>query len=93
VDALKDISGQWSVVQNAWDVAQDASLRANGQIAAVVDAEGVDRELVTSPVLFDRAPVTLTRAPLFAEHTDEILAELGRNDEQVLELTIAGAAT
>jgi crotonobetainyl-CoA:carnitine CoA-transferase CaiB-like acyl-CoA transferase len=93
VDALKGIEGQWSVVQNAWDVAQDVSLRANGQIAAVLDAEGVERELVASPVLFDRAPVTLTRAPLFAEHTDEILAELGKNDEQVLELKIAGAAT
>ncbi len=93
VDALKGIEGQWSVVQNAWDVAQDESLRANGQIAAVVDAEGVERELVTNPVLFDRTPAQLTRAPLFAEHTDEILAELGKNEEQVLDLKIAGAAT
>jgi len=91
--ALKGIEGQWSVVQNAWDVAQDESLRANGQIAAVVDADGVDRELVCSPVLFDRAAPHLRRAPQFAEHTDEILAELGRSQEQVLELKLAGAAT
>jgi crotonobetainyl-CoA:carnitine CoA-transferase CaiB-like acyl-CoA transferase len=53
----------------------------------------VERELVTAPVQFDESPATLTRGPDFAEHTEEILKEIGRDDEQILNLRIAGAAT
>jgi crotonobetainyl-CoA:carnitine CoA-transferase CaiB-like acyl-CoA transferase len=93
VAAFEGMEGQWSVVQDAWEVGQDATLRELGQISQVVDAEGVRRELVANPVQFDRSPPSLTRAPLFAEHTDEILRELGRSDEQLLDLKIAGAVT
>lgn len=92
-EVLGTIEGQWAVVQNSWDVANDPQLRANGQIAKVVDADGVNRELVASPVQFDRKHFQLERAPLFAEHTDQILAELGKSEEEMIELKIAGAAT
>ena len=42
---------------------------------------------------FDDDPLTLTRAPQFAEHTDDVLRELGFDDEQIIELKIAGAIT
>jgi crotonobetainyl-CoA:carnitine CoA-transferase CaiB-like acyl-CoA transferase len=90
---LEQVDGQWAVVQNAWEVGQDPSLRANGMIASVTDAEGTPRELVASPVQFDETPPRLTRAPQFAEHTDEVLAELGLSDEELIELKIAGAVT
>ncbi|MFD9324022.1 CaiB/BaiF CoA transferase family protein [Streptomyces sp. NPDC060053] len=86
-------AGQWAAVQNAWEVGQDPALRANGLIAPVVDADGVDRELVASPVQFDESPVGLTRAPQFAEHTDEVLRSLGLGDDELLALKIDGAAT
>ncbi|MEU6352710.1 CoA transferase [Streptomyces sp. NPDC047072] len=85
--------GQWAAVQNPWDVGQDPALRANGLIAQVVDAEGVDRELVANPVQFDETPVELTRAPQFAEHTDEVLLSLGLTEEQLLALKIDGAVS
>lgn len=85
--------GQWAAVQNAWEVGHDASLRANGLIAKVVDADGIDRELVANPVQFDETPVTLTRAPGFAEHTDEVLLEMGITEDELIELKIAGAVT
>ncbi|MFC8516062.1 CaiB/BaiF CoA transferase family protein [Streptomyces sp. NPDC057257] len=85
--------GQWAAVQNAWEVGQDPALRANGLIAPVVDADGVDRELVANPVQFDETPVDLTRAPQFAEHTDEVLRSLGLGDEELIALKIDGAAT
>ena len=41
----------------------------------------------------DVVPYRLTRAPLFAEHTDEVLRELGLSEEELLQLKIDGAAT
>ncbi|WP_433710349.1 CaiB/BaiF CoA transferase family protein [Nocardia sp. CA-084685] len=93
VEILGSGEGQWAAVQNAWEVGQDPSLRANDLIVAVVDADGVDRELVANPVQFDETPVTLTRAPQFAEHTDEILLELGLTEEELIALKIDGAVT
>jgi crotonobetainyl-CoA:carnitine CoA-transferase CaiB-like acyl-CoA transferase len=81
------------VVQDAWEVGNDEALQAIGQIADVTDAEGVPRRLVGSPVFFDRTAPTLTRAPLFAEHTDEILRELGHSDEELIGFKISGAVT
>ncbi len=93
LDVLSSQKGQWAAVQDAWDVANDVSLRANGMIASVEDAEGVRRELVANPVQFDVSPVSITRAPQFAEHTDDLLREMGRTDEQLIELKIARAIT
>ncbi|NEC90270.1 CaiB/BaiF CoA-transferase family protein [Streptomyces sp. SID12501] len=93
VEILSRGEGQWAAVQSAWEVGQDPALRANGLIAPVVDAEGVDRELVANPVQFDETPATLTRAPLFAEHTDDVLRSLGIGEEELIVLKIDGAAT
>ncbi|WP_123665956.1 CaiB/BaiF CoA transferase family protein [Actinocorallia herbida] len=93
VKAFEDMEGQWSVVQNNFEVGHDPALRGIGQIADVVDAEGRTQKLVASPVQFDREPIRLKRAPQFAEHTDEILRELGLSDEELITLKIAGAVT
>ena len=87
------MEGQWAVVQDTFEVGNDPALHDIGQIADVVDAEGVTRKLVGSPVQFNREAPQLTRGPLFAEHTDEILRELGVSDEELLGLKIAGAVT
>ncbi|MBB2773144.1 UNVERIFIED_ORG: crotonobetainyl-CoA:carnitine CoA-transferase CaiB-like acyl-CoA transferase [Mycolicibacterium obuense] len=60
-------------MQEAWEVAHDESLIANGRIADVVDAQGKRQRLVANPVKFDDAEAHLNRAPMFAEHTDEVL--------------------
>jgi crotonobetainyl-CoA:carnitine CoA-transferase CaiB-like acyl-CoA transferase len=93
VKAFDGMRGQWAAVQDPWTVGQDESLRANGLIAELTDADGRAQHLVSSPVQFDEQPFDLTRAPQFAEHTDEILSELGLDEEQMLQLKIAGAAT
>jgi crotonobetainyl-CoA:carnitine CoA-transferase CaiB-like acyl-CoA transferase len=87
------MEGQWAVAQDPWEVGQDAALRANGMIAEVCDVDGTRRELVANPVQFDQTPVSLTRAPQFAEHTDEILRGLGKSDDELITLKIAGAVT
>jgi crotonobetainyl-CoA:carnitine CoA-transferase CaiB-like acyl-CoA transferase len=88
-----DMEGQWGVAQDPWEVGQDAALRANGMIAEVLDIDGARRELVANPVQFDQTPATLTRAPQFAEHTDEILRGLGKSDDELINLKITGAVT
>ncbi|GAC1398272.1 MAG: CoA transferase [Mycobacterium sp.] len=86
-------TGQWAPVQDAWDLANDESLIANGRIAEIVDVEGNSRRLVNSPVKFDEGVAGLTRAPGFAEHTDEVIRELGVEDDRLIDLKIAGAIT
>jgi crotonobetainyl-CoA:carnitine CoA-transferase CaiB-like acyl-CoA transferase len=89
-----DLSGgPWAPVQDAWEAAHDESLTANGRIADVVDAHGNAQRLVANPVKFDEAAAHLTRAPKFAEHTDEVLRELGIDDHDLIELKIEGAIT
>lgn len=93
VALLAGIAGQWATVQDSWGVANDQSLRVNGMIGEFEDADGARRELVANPVQFDETPAELRRGPLFAEHTDEIVRELGITEERMLELKIAGAIT
>ena len=87
------MEGQWAVAQDPWEVGQDPAVRANGLIAEVIDSEGTTRELVANPVQFDEKPTQITRAPQFAEHTDEILRALGKSDDELIDLKISGAVT
>ena len=59
----------------------------------ITDADGTARQLVANPVQFDETPPDLQRAPQFAEHTDEILRELGKDEDEILQLKIDGACT
>jgi crotonobetainyl-CoA:carnitine CoA-transferase CaiB-like acyl-CoA transferase len=54
---------------------------------------GVERHLIANPVQFDEHPPHLTRGPRFAEQTDEILREVGRSGEEILQLKIGGTVT
>jgi crotonobetainyl-CoA:carnitine CoA-transferase CaiB-like acyl-CoA transferase len=93
VAAFEGLEGQWAVVQDTFELGHDPALREIGLIADVVDAEGVTRQLVANPVQFDREPAEISRGPLFAEHTDEILREIGLSEDELLLLKIAGAVT
>jgi crotonobetainyl-CoA:carnitine CoA-transferase CaiB-like acyl-CoA transferase len=93
ITRFADMEGQWAVAQDPWEVSQDPALRANGMIAEVIDTDGSTRELVANPVQFDEKPAQITRAPQFAEHTDEILRSLGRSDDELIDLKISGAVT
>ena len=93
VARLRTLEGQWAPIQDSVEAGHDVQLRANGYIAQVRDVDGNVAELVTAPVQFDEVPATPIRGPRFAEHTEEILRELGHNDEAILALRLAGAAT
>ena len=90
---MQGAQGQWALIQNYLEAGNDPQARANGYVRAVTDHTGVERELVANPVQFDETPPDIIRAPQFAEHTDEILRELGLDDEELIALKIAGAVT
>jgi crotonobetainyl-CoA:carnitine CoA-transferase CaiB-like acyl-CoA transferase len=93
VEHLQTLEGPWSPAMNPVELAADPQLEANGCLIPVIDADGETRKLVANPVQFDETPPKLTRGPLFAEHTDDILRELGRNDEEIIQLKLDGACT
>jgi crotonobetainyl-CoA:carnitine CoA-transferase CaiB-like acyl-CoA transferase len=93
VKRMDGAAGQWAPVQNAYEVGIDPALRANGLIAKLTDYDGIERELVANPVQFDETPAQGKRAPQFAEHTDQILRELGKSEQEIIDLKIAGAVT
>jgi crotonobetainyl-CoA:carnitine CoA-transferase CaiB-like acyl-CoA transferase len=90
---LKTMEGQWAPVQSPLEIAADPQMEANGYLLPVTDLEGNERSLVASPVQFDERPPVLTRAPQFAEHTDDLLAELGKSQDEIIQLKIDGAVT
>jgi crotonobetainyl-CoA:carnitine CoA-transferase CaiB-like acyl-CoA transferase len=83
--------GVWSVVQSAAEVMDDPQAQANGYVRPVTAASGVEFRMVAAPIQFDEEPATLTRGPGHGEHTDEVLAELGLSEDEILELKVAGA--
>jgi crotonobetainyl-CoA:carnitine CoA-transferase CaiB-like acyl-CoA transferase len=84
------LEGQWAPVQNTVEIAADPQVRANGYIAPVEAGEGSNFELVTSPVHFDERPPQLARGPAFAEHTEQLLLEMGYDWEKIAALKEAG---
>jgi crotonobetainyl-CoA:carnitine CoA-transferase CaiB-like acyl-CoA transferase len=88
---LRDLKGQWSPVQDTVNIADDPMVQENGYLLETRTQEGVPFKLVTTPVQFDQEQRTPGRSPGFNEHGDEILAkELGLDEEQIIELKIAG---
>jgi crotonobetainyl-CoA:carnitine CoA-transferase CaiB-like acyl-CoA transferase len=88
---FQTLRGQWAPVQNTLEVAADPQVRAMGYIAPTETADGTPFELGASPVQFDEEPTPTARSPLFNEHGDEILQELGMDWDQIIELRAAGA--
>jgi len=89
-DALEDFIGQWTVIQDTLEAAQDVQSVANGYLQPCTTAAGVPFQLVASPVQFDEQPAVPGRAPEFNEHGDQILADLGLDWDTVVDLKVRG---
>jgi crotonobetainyl-CoA:carnitine CoA-transferase CaiB-like acyl-CoA transferase len=90
VEQLQTLQGPWAPAQSPGEIVADPQLAANGYLLPIVDADGIDRQLVANPVQFDERPPTGVRGPLLAEHTDAILRDLGKSAEEVEQLRMAG---
>ena len=93
LEHLQTMEGQWAPLQNLLELTEDPQAKENAYLVPIVDADGNERRLVANPVQFDETPPPTKRAPQFAEHTDEILRDLGRTEEEIIQLKIDGVCT
>jgi crotonobetainyl-CoA:carnitine CoA-transferase CaiB-like acyl-CoA transferase len=88
---LGRIEGTWAPVLLPNEVIDDPQVDANGYLREITLEDGTAFEIVGGPIQFDEQPPELSRAPHHGEHTDEVLAELGYDEERLIELKISGA--
>jgi crotonobetainyl-CoA:carnitine CoA-transferase CaiB-like acyl-CoA transferase len=82
----------WSPVNSIEDLLADPQFHAAGGVVGVPDEDG-GRAMLATPADFDGvAPSPRWRAPRLGEHTREILAEAGYDDEAITALVRARAA-
>jgi len=87
---LGDFSGQWALVQDTLEAADDPQTVANGYVQDCETAGGDSFQLAAAPVQYDEQPAAPKRAPEFNEHGDAILAGLGLDWDTILDLKVRG---
>ncbi len=83
VDILRKFDIPCAPVMSMKELSVDPSLRASGTIVEVQHKERGPYLTVGSPIKFSGMKVEVTGSPLLGEHTDEVLAELGYNGQQI----------
>jgi crotonobetainyl-CoA:carnitine CoA-transferase CaiB-like acyl-CoA transferase len=88
---LTDAGVPCSRVNNFQEVFDDPHIRARKVLEEVEHPRMGKTKSVRNPVLFDRDSPSIRRpAPLLAEHSAEILRELGYDDARIAEMAAAG---
>jgi crotonobetainyl-CoA:carnitine CoA-transferase CaiB-like acyl-CoA transferase len=87
---LSDFRGQWTVVRTSGEVHEDPQVEPNGYLQTCHTADGQPFQLVAAPLQYDGQPAVPSRAPLFNEHGDAILAGLGLDEDAVIDLKVRG---
>ncbi|TCK38251.1 formyl-CoA transferase [Paraburkholderia sp. BL8N3] len=73
------------------EIAEDESLRKTGTIVEVDHPVRGKYLTVGNPIKLSDSPTEVTRSPLLGEHTDEVMAELGYDADQIATLRSLGA--
>jgi crotonobetainyl-CoA:carnitine CoA-transferase CaiB-like acyl-CoA transferase len=87
---LDSQEGQWSDIAFPGDTVTDEQCLANGYLKLVEYENGAKLPLVPVPARLDGEEPDLRPAPTLGQHTDEVLGALGRSQDQLMELKIAG---
>lgn len=87
------LEGAWAPIQDTLEVCSDRQVRANEYIVGVDDGSGETFDLVASPVQFDELGLDLRPSPEFAQHTEEVLLELGFDWDRIAALKDGGAVS
>jgi crotonobetainyl-CoA:carnitine CoA-transferase CaiB-like acyl-CoA transferase len=86
---LADLAGPWAVQRTMLETAEDPQVAENGY-AVPVDHDGTAVRLMSAPVQFDERVPELSRAPEHAEHSEEVLLELGHGWDAIAALKESG---
>ena len=90
-ERLAEMKGQWGPFQTLDQIPSDPQVQANGYLADVDAGDGSTFRLVSSPVQFDEQPPALRKGPEHAQHTEDVLLELGLEWDRIAELKGVGA--
>lgn len=82
--------GQWEVVQHAGEIKDDPQVQANGYLQPVDYSDGRQLHMVSVPIQFDGAPLRARPAPEIGADSDAVLAELGYDEDAIINLKVAG---
>jgi crotonobetainyl-CoA:carnitine CoA-transferase CaiB-like acyl-CoA transferase len=83
----------WDRLGKPIDAISDPQALVNGFVQIVNYPNGAKLPLVTPPARIAGEVPVLRPAPAHAEHTEQVLAQLGRSEEQIVDLKIAGVVT
>ena len=82
----------WAPVQHAHELIDDPIARAAGGFVSVPVDGGDPVDMVASPIDFGGTPWSArSMPPEFAQHTEEVLLELGHDWDRIIELKELGA--
>jgi crotonobetainyl-CoA:carnitine CoA-transferase CaiB-like acyl-CoA transferase len=82
----------WAPVQHAHQLVDDEQARAAGGFVQVPGPDGEPIEMVATPIDFAGTPwAPRSGAPEYAQHTEELLLELGYDWDRIIELKELGA--
>src|SRR6202008_1144040 len=80
-EILLQQDGQWEVVQDVGEIKDDPQVQANGILQAVDYPDGRQLQMGSVPAQFDGAPLQARPAPAVGAHSDEVLADLGYDEQ------------
>ena len=83
MDILNPLNVPCGPIISMMELSEDPSLRATGTIVEVDHPERGKYLTVGNPIKLSDSPSDVHRSPLLGEHTDEILAEIGLNDDEI----------
>jgi crotonobetainyl-CoA:carnitine CoA-transferase CaiB-like acyl-CoA transferase len=87
---LKTQEGQWDVVQEPGELPDDPQVIGNDYMQVVEHDDGRSLKLVSVPMQFDGVALQTKPAPHLGADSDSVLSGLGYDEQEILDLKVAG---